>query len=369
MPERNGPTAPGAEPSDGLSDRRGTDQAAEGDAGRRATAVPGGRIRPLRRARAIPVLRLLIYYGLLIGIAAALMWAFPPVRDALMAPLSVPAFDEAESLVTGAPPPSVDQPDWRAPFGRALTTAILLLGALLLVLPVAWIYIYTRRLRYDPSLVQSIIILPLVVAAVVVVVRNSLALAFSLAGIVAAVRFRNTLKDPKDAAYIFLAIGIGLSSGVQALDIALVMSGAFNLVILVLWKYDLGAIYSASDRGSLLALGDARLLTTRRARDRKRVRDRVKELADGIEPDGVLIVHAADADAARRGVEITLGRLAKEWRVGDPYRRTAGVSTFEAVFEFNKKRDALDLLVDLEERWSAHIAAAEYIPYEGGSEE
>ena len=33
------------------------------------------------------------------------------------------------------------------------------------------------------------------------------------AGVVAAVRFRNTLRDTKDAVYVFLAVGIGLAWG------------------------------------------------------------------------------------------------------------------------------------------------------------
>ena len=58
-------------------------------------------------------------------------------------------------------------------------------------------------------MVQTLVILPIVAAGVVFMVKNSLALAFSLGGIVAAVSFRNTLRDTKDAVYIFLATGVG----------------------------------------------------------------------------------------------------------------------------------------------------------------
>ena len=76
------------------------------------------------------------------------------------------------------------------------------------------------------------------------IVQANLALAFSLAGIVAAVRFRTTLEDTKDAVYVFLAIGVGVSSGVQALGIALVLSVLFNVVIVALWKTQFGNIYA-----------------------------------------------------------------------------------------------------------------------------
>src|SRR5439155_593698 len=95
----------------------------------------------------------------------------------------------------------------------ALITLLSMLTALLLVLPVAWVYMVTkRRSGYDQSVVQTVIILPMTVAGTVILVQNSLALAFALAAIVAAVRFRNTLKDTKDAVYIFLALAVGVAA-------------------------------------------------------------------------------------------------------------------------------------------------------------
>jgi len=131
----------------------------------------------------------------------------------------------------------------------AFGTLLAMLGALFLVLPVAWVYTLTKeRERYDQSLVQTVVILPIAVAGITIIVKNSVALAFSLAGIVAAVRFRNTLRDTKDAVYVFLAIGVGLAAGVQALDITYVMSLTFNVVILALWKFNLGGIYATGPR-------------------------------------------------------------------------------------------------------------------------
>jgi len=54
-------------------------------------------------------------------------------------------------------------------------------------------------------------------------------------GVVAAVRFRNTLKDTKDAVYIFLAIAVGLAAGVQSFAVAYVATVIFLGVVLVLW--------------------------------------------------------------------------------------------------------------------------------------
>jgi hypothetical protein len=113
---------------------------------------------------------------------------------------------------------------WRR--GATLATLIALAGALVLALPVAAVYEFTsrRRTTLDRGVTQSILLLPPIVAGIVMVVQNSLALAFSLAGVATTVRFRSSLKDTNDAAYIFLAIAIGIAAGAQALDVATIVS-------------------------------------------------------------------------------------------------------------------------------------------------
>ena len=125
---------------------------------------------------------------------------------------------------------------------RAFGLVIRLVGYYVVLAAVAWLYMRTKpKVRYDGSLVQTVIVLPIVIAGVVLIIRDSVALAFSLAGIVAAVRFRNTLRDTKDAVYIFLAIAVGLAAGVQAFSVAFVVTVIYLAVVLVLWRFDVGA--------------------------------------------------------------------------------------------------------------------------------
>ena len=122
----------------------------------------------------------------------------------------------------------------------AASVALAMLAAFAVALPVAWIYTLTRAKRgYQQSVVQLLIILPVVVAGIVVMVKYSIALAFSLGGIAAAVRFRNSLDDSKDAVYVFLVTGIGMAAAVD-LPVALVISVVFNAIIVVLWMSDFG---------------------------------------------------------------------------------------------------------------------------------
>jgi len=125
--------------------------------------------------------------------------------------------------------------------GSVIWMSIAIAGALLTILPVSWIYMSIRkRSDYDQSLVETIMILPIAVTCLVMMVHTSLAMAFSLGGIVAVVRFRNTLKSTGDALYVLVAIGIGLSAGIGAIEVAIVMSVAFNYCFLILWIADYG---------------------------------------------------------------------------------------------------------------------------------
>ena len=131
-----------------------------------------------------------------------------------------------------------------APYG-ALRLAFASVGAAILIIPVSWVYFITSRTKdVDQSFVQTIIIMPIVVTGISMIVLNSLALAFSLAGIVAAVRFRFSLDQPSHAMYIFAAISIGLGSGIGALGVAMVISMAFVYATLLIWKLEYGKVLS-----------------------------------------------------------------------------------------------------------------------------
>jgi hypothetical protein len=114
-------------------------------------------------------------------------------------------------------------------------------GAMLASFPVSWTYMAVRSgEEYDQSLVNTIIVLPMVVTGIVIIVQNSLALAFSLAGIAGAVRFRNSLKSSGDALFILCAVAIGLSAGIGAVELAAVVSIALNYTFALLWLTEYG---------------------------------------------------------------------------------------------------------------------------------
>ncbi|HWJ38287.1 MAG TPA: hypothetical protein VNR86_05960 [Sphingomicrobium sp.] len=127
-------------------------------------------------------------------------------------------------------------------FGQSVFWLVVaIIAAIIVSLPVSWVYMALRGgHEYDQSLVNTIIVLPMVVTGIVIIVQNSLALAFSLAGIAGAVRFRNSLKSSGDALFILLAVGTGLSAGIGAIELAAVISIAFNYCFAVLWITEYG---------------------------------------------------------------------------------------------------------------------------------
>jgi hypothetical protein len=223
----------------------------------------------------------------------------------------------------------------------AAPTIIAMSCAFVFALPVAWIYVLTRQKKgYSQSVVQSLLVLPLVIAGVVVLVKHSLPLAFSLGGIVAAVRFRTNLEDTKDAAAIFCATGIGLASAVEP-SVAAVLSIGFNLLAVGLWLTEFGrspaslegrraqkqlerALTVASRTGSFVAKMDDEVLKSLAPEQLEALADRAWKRRKTIASDAgnearhdyefLLRVHCADVDKTRPLIEAEFANLFKKWK-------------------------------------------------------
>ena len=184
-----------------------------------------------------PLLIVTLFYGICFALFQGTAYFFPGFEaylpmgglETLMG-RSADTFNEME--VMGSRPLTEETP---SQLGLAIVCAMLLM------VPISWVYfITTRDNRIDRSFAQTMIILPVIVAAIATIVQYSLPLAFSLAGIVAAVRFRFTLTEPAHTLYIFAAITIGLGAGVSAIEVAVVISMAFVYTTLLLWRLDYG---------------------------------------------------------------------------------------------------------------------------------
>jgi len=193
-----------------------------------------------------PIRRLIAYY-LVLGLAIFLLVRFIPSADRLLlgkglaeAAITPESGTILQDGLSGAP--AADATLGTTTLASlAGTTALILLGTLVLMMPVTWVYMSARNTPgHSQAVVQTLMILPLVVAGIVLIVRDSLALAFSLAGVVAAVRFRTNFKDSRDVVYVFLAVAVGFAAGVQTLAVGAVLTIIFNFLLLLTWRYDYG---------------------------------------------------------------------------------------------------------------------------------
>jgi hypothetical protein len=270
----------------------------------KSSSSPAARV-PVREIGRHTVVRLVGYYLIAGGLLLLLSAMLPENRPSGLAP--------------AAPMPSTmsGMLDWfrghvaifseGAP--RWVDALLQMLGAVLLVIPLAFTYVRTRtRVKFDHSLVQTVIVLPIVVTAILVVVRDSLALAFSLAGIVAAVRFRNNLRESGDAVYIFGAIGIGFASGIHALSVAAVLSIMFVVVELALWKFNFSADFERTFARLCLPSG-ADLAGLPEVHEPSRPEPAAA--ADG--KSTRLRIYVDRVDAARPLIEAVLARDTKRW--------------------------------------------------------
>ncbi len=109
---------------------------------------------------------------------------------------------------------------------------------LLIMVPVVWVFraaqIGVKDKKKDRTVIETLVVLPVIITAVVLIIQNSIALAFGLAGIVAGVQYRNRLALSVDAAYLFVAIAIGLASGIAAVGIGMITGMWFCLTMIVM---------------------------------------------------------------------------------------------------------------------------------------
>lgn len=259
-----------------------------------------------------------------------------------------------------------------------LTAVVSMVGALLLMLPVAWAYVATRdRQKVDKSLVTTISLLPLAVAAIMVIVRDSLAVAFSLAGIAGLVRFRNALEDSRDAMYVILAIAVGLGAGVGALEAAAALSVLFNLVAVILWKWTTAqpVIVDIALGERTLPEGQSLLQAMRASDPPVRHPDPVAEwfepaaakplVDDGAHAtvqngsgrrEGILRVHAAEDAPMRRAVEEVIDAHAKRWGFESDDRGADGLPTLTYEVLLKKRYQPGHLLDALQKRLGPRLS-------------
>jgi len=109
----------------------------------------------------------------------------------------------------------VDVFDWRK-------TAFALVLAFGLGQAVAFVYMATfRGLSYARTTVHSMAMGSVITCMLMLAVGSSIAAGIGVAGGLTAVRFRTTMRDPRDIIFIFAALGVGMACGAEAHGVAI----------------------------------------------------------------------------------------------------------------------------------------------------
>lgn len=109
------------------------------------------------------------------------------------------------------------------------------LSASIIGFVISLVYMLTHKKEgYSQAFCVSLILLAPIVGMVILVIGNNVATAFSLAGAFALVRFRSAPGDPKDIAFVFLSVTMGLTCGLGYWIYAALAVAVLCVIILVL---------------------------------------------------------------------------------------------------------------------------------------
>ena len=107
-----------------------------------------------------------------------------------------------------------------------LTNALIVIFAsILLGLAISIVYLKTNSKNgYNSGFPITLIMLPVIISIIILLVGNNVARAFSLAGAFSIIRFRSAPGDPKDIAYVFFTLAVGLTCGMGYIGYAVIFT-------------------------------------------------------------------------------------------------------------------------------------------------
>lgn len=104
---------------------------------------------------------------------------------------------------------------------------------------IAWVYKKTHRnISYSQSYVQTLVIIGMVVAVIMLVVGSNIARAFALVGALSVIRFRNAIKETRDVGFIFLVMAIGMAVGTRFYLLAAAATVVILIVTFLMQRFD-----------------------------------------------------------------------------------------------------------------------------------
>ena len=116
-----------------------------------------------------------------------------------------------------------------------VNTLTIIFSAIILGLIISIAYIKTNKKNgYSSNFPITLIMLPVIIAIIILLVGNNIATAFSLAGAFSIIRFRSAPGDPKDIAYVFFTLAVGLTCGMGYIVYAVIFTIILCTLMIIL---------------------------------------------------------------------------------------------------------------------------------------
>jgi hypothetical protein len=141
------------------------------------------------------------------------------------------------------PPTLIDPRSFQG--SHPLTAVFVMFGTLALTILISAVYKWTHRgLSYSQAFQFSLVLLGMLGAGIMLVASTGVLPAVGIIAGFSLIRFRTPVKDPKDMAYILFVLVVGLAMGDRLYWIALILTAAMCLTIIVLTRINFGLTYS-----------------------------------------------------------------------------------------------------------------------------
>ncbi len=137
---------------------------------------------------------------------------------------------------------SVNIADFSVAGDLTIIQCLLRLGtAFILTFFLSYIYKMINSKKQDRYVImQSIIFISVILAGAMMVIGNNLAIAFGLVGAVSIIRFRATVGNFFDMSFLFVAIVVGMASGLGFHFLAFIIAFIVGILMLILNYFKFG---------------------------------------------------------------------------------------------------------------------------------
>ena len=104
------------------------------------------------------------------------------------------------------------------------------------------VYRWTHRsIGYSPAYTQTLVLVSMVTALIMIVIGSNIARAFSLVGALSIIRFRNAIKETRDVGFIFFAMAAAMAAGTRFYTLAISATALISLFVILVDYFGFGA--------------------------------------------------------------------------------------------------------------------------------